>query len=967
MSVRWKVSAWKVVSASAFLLLSVGLYLAAPTQGATWDVYEGDCIQDAVDSAGYGDTVLVHLGEYHQSVEFGDEDDGITLQGDGAVLDGTGSADPECDKFVDAIILHGGVEDVTIEGFEIRDYAAGAGEGEGNGVVAWDVGVDASTDDITVRNNKMHDLHWNGVLVGSDGTAYGGEGLHEDWLIEGNTIWDTGAYGVECSNCDDSVIRYNIITIGDTRETTGDWGGILVAARQEGTTEFISNDIDVLNNKVTSGVDDDEYDPIGIVLEACNPDPTICDEVGGTAELSEVLVDGNILTAPGSGRLAAGVLVVEYAHGNMALITISDSVISGADGENDIPDDGPNVDGYGIYLKDVTDDFASIKGNAVTGSGTTDIRLEASGAAEVTDNVASGSTYVIEVLNSDGVEVEGNTVSGATYGVWVSGDSDSTSITDNVITGNAQGVRLDSAGTGTSISFNTIDDNTDYGVNVTNTDSVTIDKNGVHDGNYSIWIEDSDSVVITDNTVTLFGKRGITAVDSGAVAPVNTKGNTVNSSATGTTDPTGWPRCPETEPSGIVRMSGIYYASSKGMISENDIPGVVHVGILVCKGSDVDVLNNHVSDYHKNGINVALAPASAGDPVLIQGNTIVGTAPSPAIARNGIVVGAGADAQVLDNSVSGNWYSGDVWTSTGILVFEGSNIEVNGNRVTTSQTGIGIETWCSGLGGVYASASGNSITGNRISGAERGVSVGSIADTSNLGTECDPEANDNIVDGNVITGPAGETGIDVFALDDSGGFAPQTANTLVRNNLVTGYGVGVREEATDWGEVTGNVVRGNGDGIVASDTSNLEIDGNVVSGNTGDGIKSLGGNTELLISRNTVRDNARGIVLEDDETAERNVVSGNTGEGILVLGVGNEVFRNVVRNNEWGIVVEGGSNTVSRNTVNTNDVYGIWAKVGADSNMFSRNVALANTTCDLKDDGSGNSWILNVYGCWDPP
>jgi len=191
MSVRWKVSAWKVVSASAFLLLSVGLYLAAPTQGATWDVYEGDCIQDAVDSAGYGDTVLVHLGEYHQSVEFGDEDDGITLQGDGAVLDGTGSADPECDKFVDAIILHGGVEDVTIEGFEIRDYAAGAGEGEGNGVVAWDVGVDASTDDITVRNNKMHDLHWNGVLVGSDGTAYGGEGLHEDWLIEGNTICET--------------------------------------------------------------------------------------------------------------------------------------------------------------------------------------------------------------------------------------------------------------------------------------------------------------------------------------------------------------------------------------------------------------------------------------------------------------------------------------------------------------------------------------------------------------------------------------------------------------------------------------------------------------------------------------------------------------------------------------------------------------------------------------------------------
>jgi len=534
-----------------------------------------------------------------------------------------------------------------------------------------------------------------------------------------------------------------------------------------------------------------------------------------------------------------------------------------------------------------------------------------------------------------------------------------------VITGNTEGVRLSSAGTGTSISFNTIDDNTDYGVHVMSTNSVTIDSNGVHESTYGIWIDNSDSVSITDNTVTLFSKRGITAVDSGTTsAAVQTLGNTVDSDGA----------APAACVGGEDRLWGIYYRRSKGTIAENTVTDIKHppgylgcqsgVGIIVYQGSDVDVLDNHISDYQKGGIVSNSPKIDSGDPVLIEGNTVVGWGDSPDVAQNGIQVGFGSDGQVIANTVSGNWYTGADWASSGVLIFGASGAEVDRNSITTSQLGVAIETWCWGSGD--SGASDNRVTRNRITDAQIGVSVASVAWTGY--STCDPEANGNVVDSNAIDNlGTGDFGVYVAATDEDVTWDPQTMGTVVTGNTIRGSDVGVSEDTTEEGEVARNVITGNVDGVVAEDTSNLEVRNNVISGNTGDGIESLGGNTGLILSQNTVRNNARGIVMMATETAERNVVSGHTGVGILVQGDDNEVFRNVVRNNEWGIVVEGDTNTVSRNTVNNNAIYGIWAKPGADSNTFSRNVCLSNGTCDLKDEGAGNSWVLNVYGCKDPP
>ena len=62
-----------------------------PAAATTWDVYEGDSIQDALNSASDGDTIFVHAGAYSEEIAINKPN--ITLKGEGAdvvILSGTG-------------------------------------------------------------------------------------------------------------------------------------------------------------------------------------------------------------------------------------------------------------------------------------------------------------------------------------------------------------------------------------------------------------------------------------------------------------------------------------------------------------------------------------------------------------------------------------------------------------------------------------------------------------------------------------------------------------------------------------------------------------------------------------------------------------------------------------------------------------------------------------------------------------
>jgi len=193
---------------------------------------------------------------------------------------------------------------------------------------------------------------------------------------------------------------------------------------------------------------------------------------------------------------------------------------------------------------------------------------------------------------------------------------------------------------------------------------------------------------------------------------------------------------------------------------------------------DVDVIvkNNTVFNYGKNGITVNCELATGE----ISGNNVTGGQIGP-YAQNGIQFGYGATGQVMRNTVDSNWYMGDDWTASGVLVFESDGVIVQNNRIRNSQTGVAIESWC----WLAPSADNNKVVGNIIQDAKYGVSVAAYGWAY---SSCDASADNNKVTNNKITATDGETGIYIGTWVAEGyEFDPSAHNNKVVRNKIDGY------------------------------------------------------------------------------------------------------------------------------------------------------------------------------------
>jgi len=125
---------------------------------------------------------------------------------------------------------------------------------------------------------------------------------------------------------------------------------------------------------------------------------------------------------------------------------------------------------------------------------------------------------------------------------------------------------------------------------------------------------------------------------------------------------------------GIVNNGGNVTISNSRIhdIGESPFNGDQHgVGIYFADGSSAkgSITSNSVYRYQKGGIVVN----GVGSSATIKHNSVLGLGPVNFIAQNGIEVGDGAQASVINNAVTGNSYTGSEGVSSGgILVFGGS-------------------------------------------------------------------------------------------------------------------------------------------------------------------------------------------------------------------------------------------------------------------------------------------------------
>jgi parallel beta-helix repeat protein len=195
----------------ATLALSALPASAGPT---TIDVFPGESIQEAVNGASPGDTIVVHEGVYEGSVAI--RQNGITLVGEtGTVLmpGGTGRA---CNRGIYGICVGSRtgdiVADVTISGFRVQDFPV-------FGIVGF------GTRNLTIASNTLVDDGEYGVAAfGSVGTkivenvatgnfigAYIGDSPRARATVANNTLTDNGM-GLFIRAASLGTVRDNVIS-----------------------------------------------------------------------------------------------------------------------------------------------------------------------------------------------------------------------------------------------------------------------------------------------------------------------------------------------------------------------------------------------------------------------------------------------------------------------------------------------------------------------------------------------------------------------------------------------------------------------------------------------------------------------------------------------------------------------------------------------------------------------------------
>jgi hypothetical protein len=210
-------------------------------------------------------------------------------------------------------------------------------------------------------------------------------------------------------------------------------------------------------------------------------------------------------------------------------------------------------------------------------------------------------------------------------------------------------------------------------------------------------------------------------------------------------------------------------------IGEKPFNGTQHgVAIYFAFGTSArgDIINNTVWSYQKGGIVVNGPDARSN----IRNNTVIGLGPVNFIAQNGIQVGYGANANVTNNFVSGNSYTGAGLTASGGIILVGgdcyggdptTNVAVANNDAINNDVGIWLANLDASCAAV-ATPTKNSVFGNSVASNAVNNTTGNGATQGYQAGIADQGDRDSIVNNDICGSgyqPPGTPSAALFAVD----------------------------------------------------------------------------------------------------------------------------------------------------------------------------------------------------------
>ncbi|TKX87533.1 PKD domain-containing protein [Halorubrum sp. SS5] len=373
-------------------------------------------IQDAIESESEDALIVVENGTYNETVnvtksvalvsksayESGSTSTGTSSQ---TVLDGGGERTA-------AFVVSGGVDDVSIAGFRVRNYEVGIGTPAGN---TTNVGVI----DNTIRN----------VSTGIAAETSGGADPNSGWYVRRNVIDDPTQEGIALGDITGGVVLENVVYgDGDVTSDSGTVDGATMTMPSRSTTA--TNDTGTV---VGIGVSPTAYADSVLIADNTLRGSYNNTGIGAVAQdsrLTGVDIRDNDLTD--AQFQSQGILVDAADSGSLSEAAVTNNTVTGTEsfGAVSVSASGTDSDLFDI---EVTQNALadSAVGVAITSAGDAgfagDVRVENNEISNTDVGVGVGSTQDFREI-----DIEGNTITTAEFGIGVETPFDPT--TDYTVT-----------------------------------------------------------------------------------------------------------------------------------------------------------------------------------------------------------------------------------------------------------------------------------------------------------------------------------------------------------------------------------------------------------------------------------------------------------------------------------------------------------------------------------------------------